>query len=265
MSLMKQDNKKTIKKKKISNSTVSTVLLTSAAWALGVAGLGYVNQYTNIKTISFEFAKKNAVVYVANKDMDRGVIIKDSDIEQKQMDVNYITKGSIKNPKQLIGKQVTNKLYKNEQITPADIIEPKIVKDNLITYSIPINLSLLHDNNIKINDYVDVVIDYKEKLTKERPGKNGKTEKYAVNKPSEIVAGKVVVTQIIDAKGNKITKPELQTAEEKQQPAFVSVLVKKDLLNNLNDAKKRGKLTLVKYLDASKEKEKENYKPSWLD
>ena len=261
MNLIKK--KKT--KKKISNSTLSTVLLTSAVWALAISGLGYINQYSNIKTISFDFAKKNAIIYIANKNIDRGVVIRESDIEAKQMELEYVSKGSIKDPRLLIGKQATNKLYENEQITVTDIIEPKIIKDDLITYSVPINLSVLHDNNLKVNDYVDVIIDYKEKLTKEKPGKNDKTEKYTVNKPSETVAGKVLITQIIDTKGNKITKPELQTSEEKQQPAFVSILVKKELLNNLNDARKRGQLTLLRYLDVSKEKPIENYKPSWLN
>ncbi|HBF77794.1 SAF domain-containing protein [Clostridium tyrobutyricum] len=247
------------------NKKISIILLTSAIWALSIAILGFLNEYTNLHTISFDFAKQKVSAYAANRTIDNGEILKQSDICIKEVDSNLAVNGGINSINQLVGKKATHKIYKNETFTSSDIIKPQIVSDNLVECTIPVNLSVLHDNKIKANDYVDIIIDYKEKVNKTRTNTENKVEKYTVNKPSEVVAGKVLVTQIIDNKGNLIVAPELQDPESRQQPAYVSVLVKKDLINNIMDAKKRGSLNLIKYLDPSKEKAIENYKPSWLN
>ena len=257
--------KKISKKPKVNNKTISIVLLTSAVWALCISGLGFINQYTNVKTISFDFAKQNSNIYVTSRSINSGEIIKDNDLILKEVNSTETIPGGIIDYKHLVGQQAMHQLYENQQLTPSDVIAPQIVKDDLITYAVPINLSVLHDSNIKLTDYVDVVINYTEKEAKTRKDSKGKAEKYNVNKPTETIASKVIITNIIDGKGNKIINSDLQTGDSKQQAAFISVLVKKSLLANLDDAKKRGSLNLIKYLDLNKDPAAENYKPSWLN
>jgi len=256
--------KKKKAKKKIDKKMISYVLLTSSVWALGIAGLGYINEYTSMDTISFDFAKPKDYVLVFNRDIEKGEVIKETDVSLKKVDTEYISTGSMQNYKEVVGNVARNKNYQNQQITSSDIMLPAIYEGEYISYSIPVNLASLNDNGIKPGDYVDVSVNFNEKNIK-LDNYEGKKEKRNINKPSQIVASKVLVKKIVDGKGNPLINQEAQSSEEKQQAAFVYVFVPKDKLVHLDDAKKRGALNLLRYLNDDYKGATENYVPSWED
>jgi Flp pilus assembly protein CpaB len=216
---------------------IGIVLATSAVW-IGIIGA------TFYITGSVPSLKGKYVYSVkAAKNITAGSIVKQSDLKiVKDSIYNKVpTSYGYNETKSIVGKIADRNIYKNENIKKDDISEST---NNLRPCTLPVSLDTLSDNSIASGDYVDVIVNYKEKGRK-----------------PDIIVAKALVSKVVDSTGEPMSAQK--TSDQKQIPAHLTVLVNNSDILSIEDAKKIASFSFYKYLSQSTAASKVTYIPSW--
>lgn len=211
-------------------------LICSAIWLLVIAaGIYYV-----YVTMDIRVNEPMVVVVKATRELNKGDIIKDKDIMiskvfRRDRVPNAATDLSV------IGCKVVDKIAANEQILLDRIIPPsEFVDEGLREYAIRVDLDTTVANRVKIHDYVEIWVSYKD-TTK-----------------ADLVVAKAFVKDLRNNSGRSLNE------DKASLPTYAVFDFDSETIRMLDDAQKYGKLFLVKIPADSKVVNEATYIPSWV-
>lgn len=230
---LKSFNLKSLKDRK---KELGIILGTSAVW-LGLAGAVF---YMSGSVPSI--GSKYIYTVKAARPVSAGNIIKKTDLKIVKDSVYDYIQTSYSSIAPVVGKIATRNIYKNENIKKDDISSNS---SNLRPCTLPVSLSSLSDSSISPGDYVDVIVNYKDKG----------------EKPNVIIS-KALVTKVIDSTGKEVSEQQ-SPSDQNQIPAFLTVMVNSSSIMYVEDAKKTASFDFYKYTSSTTAQSKVTYVPSW--
>lgn len=223
------------KRLKSKRKEIGIAAATSALW-IGIIGAAFY-----INGAALPSGGKYVYSVKAAKNIVAGNIIKLSDLKLiKEPAYNKIST-SYNKEEPVVGKMTERNIYKNEDIKKDDISE---YTNNLRPCTLPVSLDTLSDNSITAGDYVDIIVNYKEK-----------------GKKPDIIVSKALVSKVVDSTGEPMLSEK--ASDQKQIPAHLTVLVSSDSILLVEDAKKTASFDFYKYPSRNTEASKVTYIPSW--
>lgn len=208
---------------------------TSALWIGIIGAVFYINGPTLPSGGKYVYSVKAA------KNIIAGNIIKLSDLKLTKEPVYNKISTSYNKEEPVVGKMAERNIYKNEDIKKDDIFE---YTNNLRPCTLAVSLDTLSDNSITDGDYVDIIVNYKEK-----------------GKKPDIIVSKALVSKVVDSTGEPMSSEK--ASDQKQIPAHLTVLVNSDSILFVEDAKKTASFDFYKYPYRNTEASKVTYIPSW--
>lgn len=214
---------------------IGIVFGTSAVW------IGLIGTALYMTGSVPSLGSKYVYTVKAAKNLTAGNTIKMSDLKlvknsiYNQVPTSYTKTGPV------VGKIAERNIYKNEDIKKDDI---STSTNNLRPCTLPVSLDTLSDNSITTGDYVDIIVNYKEK-----------------GKKPDVIVSKALVSKVVDSTGELMS--DQKTSDQKQVPAFLTTLVSSNSIMYVEDAKKIASFDFYRYPSASVAASKVTYIPSW--